>query len=203
MSVVENSSILLIGSKTSPYVRRFRIWLAERVKFDFKIVDYLNVPEDAAYLKSISPINKIPVLIDDGKKIFESRVIANYLMRKYDWEPLTFEEENILSMSDAATDVTVNLFLLKRGGIDLEAGNWYIERQKDRLPGIFNELEPWAKTRDAEDPAHWNYATASLLSYVEWAAFRGMADFSSHPGLGDFVKRFSKKPMVAETSPRA
>jgi len=198
-----SKSQILVGSKTSPYVRRFRLWLEGRLNYDLKVVDYLNVPEDAAYLKSVSPINKIPVWIDGDQKIFESRVIATYLARKNSWPTLTLEEENMLSMNDAATDVAVNLFLLKRGGIDLESGNWYIDRQKERLPAIFTELAPWAKTRNEKDPAHWNYATASLFSFVDWAEFRKMADFKPFPELTDFVKRFSGKPGVAESAPLA
>lgn len=193
---------VLIGSRTSPYTRRFRLWLHGRLDFEMKIVDYLNIPEDAAYLKSVSPINKIPVWIEGDQKIFESRVIANHLTQKYSWTPLTIDEENALSMNDAATDTVVNLFLLKRGGIDLDGGNWYIERQKERLTSIYTELEPWAASREDQNPAHWNYATASLFCFIDWSTFRGMADFSKHPGLTDFAARFNSKPGVAETSPR-
>jgi glutathione S-transferase len=200
-----STSQVLIGSKTSPYVRRFRLWLHGRMKFDLKLIDYINVPEDATFLKTVSPINKIPVWIDGEKKIFESRVIANYLNRKNAWEPLSLEEENMLSFSDAAADVAINLFLLRRGGTDFDGvhgKNWYIERQRERLPSIFEQLEPWAKSRDEKNPDHWNYSTASLFSFVDWAEFRGTADFTAFPGLTDFVKRFSHKPGVAESSPR-
>lgn len=197
-----SSRLQLIGSKTSPYTRRLRLLLYGRAEFEFKIVNYLEIPEDAAYLKSVSPINKLPVLVDDDVKVFESRVIANYLGDKFLWNPLTIEEENVLSMVDAANDVSVNLFLLRRGGLDLNTDNWYIQRQKERLPAIFDHLEPWAKSRDPQNPAHWNYVTMSLLSYVDWADFRSMADFSKYPGLLDFARRFSQKAGVTETSPR-
>lgn len=183
-----------------------RLLLHGRVDFEFKVINYLEVPQDAAYLKSISPINKLPVLIDGENTIFESRVIANYLGDKFLWTPPTIEEENMLSMIDAASDVAVNLFLLRRGGMDVslnsESGNWYVERQKERVPLIFDHVEPWAKTRDEKNSDHWNYVTMSLLSYVDWAMYREMADFAAHPGLPDFVRRFSSKPGVSETSPR-
>ena len=200
-SPVEKSQVL-IGNKTSPYVRRFRLWLHERVKYDFKVFDYLNVPADEIALAKITPINKVPLWIDGDQLIYESRVIANYLTRKHGWTPPTMEEENMLSMIDAANDVAVNLFLLGRSGIDVTVSSWYVDRQKARIPAMFGLLEPWAKTRDEKNPAHWNYVTASLLSYVDWANFRKMADFTGYPGLTDFARRFGTKPNAAETAPR-
>lgn len=198
---------LLIGSKTSPYSRRLRLLLHGRT-YEFKAINYLENPDDAAFLKQFTPINKIPVLVDGETKIFESRVIANYLMKKYHdlkttpWLSLSIEDENVLSMVDAANDVAVNFFLLRRGGLDLETKNWYVERQKERVPALFDQLEPWAKSRNENDPTHWNYVAMSLFSYVDWALFRNMADFSSHGGLTNFVERFSKHPGITETSPR-
>lgn len=192
----------IVGSKTSPYVRRFRLLLQGRPSIEFKMIDYLNKPEDAAYLKSISPINKLPVLLDGDDKVFESRVIAGHLIKKLALSPLSLDEENRLSMVDAANDVCVNLFMLRRGGLDLGGGNWYVERQKERLVDTLAELEAWAKTRDEKNPAHWNYVTMSLFSFVDWAMFREMADFSKSPALVNFVERFSSKPGIQETSPR-
>lgn len=193
---------VIVGSKTSPYVRRFRILLQGQPSITFKMIDYLNKPEDAAYLKSISPINKLPVLLEGENKVFESRVIANHLIKKLSLSPLSLAEENQLSMVDAANDVCVNLFMLRRGGLDLAGGNWYVERQKERLATTLQELEAWASTRDEKNPAHWNYVTMSLYSFVDWAMFREMADFSSTPALVEFVTRFGSKPGVQETSPR-
>lgn len=52
----------LIGSKRSPFTRRLRMLVLKHPEcgVEFKAINYLEVPEDAAYLRSISPINKIP-----------------------------------------------------------------------------------------------------------------------------------------------
>ena len=75
------SSMKLIGSSTSPFVRKVRIVLAE------KKLDYQFVLEDVwasdAILK-MNPLGKVPCLVMEGQDsitgaMFDSRVIAEYL----------------------------------------------------------------------------------------------------------------------------
>lgn len=192
----------LVGSNTSPYTRRLRLLLESHpeTQVEFKAINYLEIPSDAQYLTSITPINKLPILIDGEKKVFESRVIAQYLFKKYGWPDLSLDQENVLSMVDAANDVGVSFFMLKKSGFDIDSSSFYMDRQRERLVTLFSELEVWAKRQSETNPADWNYVTMSLLSYIGWADFRKMADFSKHSGLSTFVARFSKKPGVAETA---
>ena len=67
----------LLGSPTSPYVRKVRIVMAE------KKLDYQFAVEDVwgsdAILKS-NPLGKVPCLImEGGEAVFDSRVIVEYV----------------------------------------------------------------------------------------------------------------------------
>jgi glutathione S-transferase len=68
----------LIGSHTSPFVRKVRIVLAEKkIDVEFEIdspwLADSKVPES-------NPLGKIPVLqLDDGTPLFDSRVIVEYI----------------------------------------------------------------------------------------------------------------------------
>ena len=68
----------LVGSLTSPYVRKVRAVLAEK-KIEYEFV--IDVPWSAdTRVPDINPLGKVPVLIlDDGSTLFDSRVIAEYL----------------------------------------------------------------------------------------------------------------------------
>ena len=68
----------LIGSLTSPFVRKVRIVLAEKkIEYDFAL-DSPWTPE--TNVPNINPLGKIPVLLlDDETVLFDSRVIAEYL----------------------------------------------------------------------------------------------------------------------------
>jgi glutathione S-transferase len=68
----------LLGSDTSPYVRKVRVVLAE------KKIDYQYEREDVwsadSKIRESNPLGKIPCLImDDGGAVFDSRVIVEYL----------------------------------------------------------------------------------------------------------------------------
>jgi glutathione S-transferase len=67
----------LIGSLTSPYVRKVRIVMAEK-KLDFQLV-LEDVWNSDAILQS-NPLGKVPCLImEGGEAVFDSRVIVEYL----------------------------------------------------------------------------------------------------------------------------
>src|SRR5574340_1475730 len=68
----------LIGSHSSPYVRKVRVLLAE------KAIECPLVLEDVwaadSKIQQSNPLGKVPCLIlDDGKSLYDSRVICEYL----------------------------------------------------------------------------------------------------------------------------
>ena len=67
----------LIGSRSSPYVRKVRIVMAE------KKLDYQFVEEDVWNSDTIlasNPLGKVPCLVmEGGEAVFDSRVIVEYL----------------------------------------------------------------------------------------------------------------------------
>lgn len=68
----------LIGSLTSPFVRKTRLVLAEK-KIDYEFV--LDSPwVDGNSVAKYNPLGKIPVLVlDDESTLYDSRVIVEYL----------------------------------------------------------------------------------------------------------------------------
>ena len=68
----------LIGSRTSPYVRKIRVILAERqVAHDFLEE---NAWKAETTVPRYNPLNKVPALqLDGGESIYDSRVISEYL----------------------------------------------------------------------------------------------------------------------------
>ena len=68
----------IIGSITSPYVRKVRIVLAEKkIEADF-VLENVWVPETT--ISQTNPLGKVPCLVmDDGSAVFDSRVIVEYV----------------------------------------------------------------------------------------------------------------------------
>lgn len=68
----------LIGSTTSPYVRKVRIVMAEK-KLEFQFVEE-NVWSPATQISDANPLGKVPCLVmEGGEAVFDSRVIVEYL----------------------------------------------------------------------------------------------------------------------------
>lgn len=68
----------LIGSLTSPYVRKVRVVMAEK-KLEYELV-LDDVWAENAKIQEYNPLGKVPCLImDDQGRLFDSRVIVEYL----------------------------------------------------------------------------------------------------------------------------
>lgn len=68
----------LIGSNSSPYVRKVRIVMAEKkIDYQYELEDVWSA---GSSISQSNPLGKIPCLImDDGGAVFDSRVIVEYL----------------------------------------------------------------------------------------------------------------------------
>jgi glutathione S-transferase len=68
----------LVGSKTSPYVRKIRVLLAEK-QLPFEFLEESAWNADTTVPK-YNPLNKVPALVlDDGESIYDSAVISEYV----------------------------------------------------------------------------------------------------------------------------
>ncbi|MEK7437827.1 MAG: glutathione S-transferase N-terminal domain-containing protein, partial [Pseudomonadota bacterium] len=68
----------LLGSLTSPYVRKTRVVLAEkRIEYSFEQDDPWS---ENSRVPDANPLGKVPVLVlDDDSTLFDSRVIVEFL----------------------------------------------------------------------------------------------------------------------------
>lgn len=68
----------LIGSITSPYVRKVRVVMAEK-KLDYQLI-VEDVWADETQIMTSNPLGKVPCLVMEGAEaVFDSRVIVEYL----------------------------------------------------------------------------------------------------------------------------
>lgn len=191
--------LTLIGSLRSPFVRQIRIYLLNsKIEFKLHAINYLENADDAKFLAHISPINKIPILMDGDQKIFDSRVIFNYINQKHQLSQLTIAEENILTAIHTCIEVSVSLFLLQKGG-EVNAANWYIQRQRERIPECLNFILPWVKSLNASHAKDWNYLSMALYSYLDWAQSRQLIQIEKFPEMLQFCESFKVCSGVKET----
>ncbi|MCK7547649.1 glutathione S-transferase family protein [Marinobacter koreensis] len=186
----------LIGSTTSPYVRRIRILLGED-PYEFVNLDIYGEGRDE--LRRNNPALKIPMIEDDGQELFDSRIIARYLSAKQNRDPLTWDQENQLTLVDAANDSAVTLLLSKKSGVDVDADVMFFNLQRER---IMTTLRTLAAQVDDGRFENWDYPSICLYCLVDWLDFRDLVDFSGVESLVDFRDARKDNPWVAQTDPR-
>ena len=69
----------LIGSTTSPYVRKIRVLLIEK-GFDDVEIEMHNPWDDPAELIAVNPLSRVPALVlGNGVVFYDSKLIADYI----------------------------------------------------------------------------------------------------------------------------
>lgn len=188
----------LLGSATSPYVRRTRLLLADA---DFTFRDLAIYGADQAELARHNPTQKIPTLIDGDLTLFDSRVIYRYLAERFAPTPLTWAQENQITVVDGANDAMVALLLTQRSGIDVQQDSVMIfRRHRERIRACIDWLEVAAEAGAFDE---WHYPAICLYCLVDWAELRGLFDFSDHTALVGVAARHRGQPGVAASDPRA
>ena len=199
----------LIGSLTSPYVRKVRIVMAE------KRLDYQLVPEDVwgsdAILKS-NPLGKVPCLVMEGSEaVFDSHVIVEYvdtLSPVGRLIPPSGRERVEVRTWEALADGLCDAAILAR----MEQ-NWgprgqarspaWIERQMSRVATAVK-----AMSLGLGDKA-WCHGTHFTLADIGVGVALGYLDFrfahidwrGEHPNLAKLAEKLATRPSFIETAP--
>ena len=128
----------LIGSLTSPYVRKVRIVLAEKkIEYEFE----LDSPwSPGSNVPNINPLGKIPVLVlDEDTVLFDSRVISEYLDNVAPNNKLMpapnrerTEVKRWEALADGICDAAALIFLEKKRPAERQDPEW-IARQESKL----------------------------------------------------------------------
>lgn len=185
------------GSQPSPYVRRIRLLLAD-TPYQFHSMDLAN-PGDRERLRELSPVLKIPVLVDAGKTIWDSRQIFRYLQQKNLHGALSQQQENLLTTIDGVSDSLVQLLLVERSGVTLDASNSYRKINFDRIDRSTEFLDQAVVSGDFKD---WNYPSICLYSLIDWASFRERYAFKNLANLWRWYLDNGLHPGVEATDPR-
>jgi glutathione S-transferase len=193
----------LYGTTTSPFVRRVRVVAAEVGE----AVDRVDTATDAgqAALREVTPIRKVPVAVVDGKLLFDSRVIIDWLFSTRGYGGMSpprdrWREQNLVNAVDAALDAVIQVFYLRRDQVPIE-GTPYAMRQLERADAIFawlgRELAPEGTSFDGRG---LGLAELSLVCALEWMDFRGTYP-TERAGFGALRSAWRERFSLAETRP--
>ena len=199
----------LIGSLTSPFVRKVRVVLAEKkIECEFEI-DSPWTPE--SNVPNINPLGKIPVLaLDDETVLFDSRVISEYLDNAAPNNKLMpapnrerTEVKRWEALADGICDAAALIFLERKRPQEQQSADW-IARQQDKiargLDYMAKELgeSPWCMGNHLSLA---DIATGCALGYLAFR-FPEIDWRETHPNLARLYDKLMQRPAFAETVPK-
>tara|TARA_R110002050_G_scaffold130102_1_gene251627 strand:+ start:247 stop:822 length:576 start_codon:yes stop_codon:yes gene_type:complete len=189
-------TMTLYGSLASPFVRRIRMQL-EGTEYQLQPVNILT-DEDRASFATITPIRKMPVLEDNGSRIFDSHVIHHYLQKRLQQPELTLAQANQVSVIDAVTDSMVILLMSKRSELPVAEDRLIFKLQRERIEDSLGWLDQQAATGQFDA---WNYAAICIVCLVDWILFRELHALTDYPNLVAAARQFDQRDICASTRP--
>jgi len=197
----------LVGSKTSPYVRKVRVILAERA-LPFEFIEESAWTADTT-VPRYNPLNKVPALVmDDGESIYDSRVICEYLdaisgggllpadpaararVRRYE------------ALGDGLADAGITVFLERKREAARQDPAW-ISRQLDKVKAAVATLETALGSKQYLGGDRPDMADIACACAFFWSEFRmpALGVRQAHPRIKAWAERMEARPSFASTRP--
>ena len=205
-----DSTMKLIGSLTSPYVRKVRMVMAE------KKLDAQFVPEDVwgsdDILKS-NPLGKVPCLVlDGGEAVFDSRVIVEYLDTLSPVGkliPPSGRERIEVKTWEALADGMLDASILARleatwpGRVAEQRSQAWIDRQMSRVHAAVRSMALGLGDKAWCNGAHLTLADIAVGCALGYLDFRfSQIDWrGTHPNLAKWHEKLATRPSYIDTAP--
>ncbi|NWG86123.1 MAG: glutathione S-transferase N-terminal domain-containing protein [Hydrogenophilaceae bacterium] len=206
-----NHKTKLIASLTSPYTRKVRIVASEK-RIDYELVVDIPWNEETEVPKH-NPLGKVPVWVpEDGKAIFDSRVIVEYLDGISPVSHLLPKDARARiavkrweALADGLCDAAALAFLERKRPAKQQDKAW-IERQMNKVRAALEEISEDLGQRDwchGESYSLADIAVGCALGYLD-LRFKEEIDWRrSHPNLAELYDRLMQRPAFKETVPPA
>ena len=198
----------------SPYTRKVRVMLAE------KGLEYKNQPTPTDRLQDdywtrVNPCGRVPALDDNGRVLFESNVILDYLLTRYPESPKDAPRPRLVTSlvrpekrwEDTETLVAIETVLNsgltmqrfgRNSGVDTEPP--YLAREHKRVQSILDWLEKRA-TPEGFVPGWFSVLDLNLVITLQWVDFRKVFEWRGRPNIDKLVAFHEKRPTIPPTHP--
>ena len=200
----------LIGSLTSPYVRKVRVVMAEK-KLDYQLV-LEDVWGSDAMLK-MNPLGKVPCLVmEAGEALFDSRVIVEYLDTLSPVGkliPTVGRERAEIKTWEALADGVLDAAILARleatwgGRTTAERSQAWIDRQMGKIHTSLKAMSKGLGDKPYCAGIHLSLADVAVGCALGYMDFRfSQIDWrSDYPNLHKLYDKLMLRTSFAETRP--
>jgi glutathione S-transferase len=201
----------LIGSTTSPYVRKVRIVMAE------KKLDYAFVTEDVwsadTTISRSNPLGKVPCLVmEGGEALYDSRVIVEYLDTLSPVGkliPVVGRERAEVKTWEALADGLLDAALLARmeavwtGRTEAQRSQAWIDRQMVKIDDALKAMSLGLGDKPFCAGIHLSLADIAVGCALGYLDFRfPQIDWrTQYPGLVKLHDKLVQRASFADTTP--
>ena len=201
----------LIGSTTSPYVRKVRVVLAEK-KLDYRFVEE-DVWAAETTIAAANPLGKVPCLVMDGADaMFDSRVIVEYLDTLSPVGkliPASGRERAEVKTWEALADGLLDAAILVRlertfaGRSDGERSQAWIERQLAKVHAALRAMSLGLGEKAFCSGIHLSLSDVAVGCALGWLEFRfpEITWREEYANLARLQDELAARPSFADTVP--
>lgn len=203
----------LIGSLTSPYVRKVRVVMAEK-KLDYSFIQEDVWAQDTTIAQS-NPLGKVPCLImEGGEALFDSRVIVEYLDTLSPVGkliPAVGRERAEVKTWEALADGLLDAAIAARleatwaGRTKAQRSKAWIDRNLDKVQAALQAMEKGLGDKPYCSGIHMSLADIAVgvsLAYLDFR-FPDIAWRDAHPHLHKLYDKLAQRPSFVDTAPPA
>jgi glutathione S-transferase len=201
----------LLGSITSPYVRKVRIVMVEK-KLDYVLVTE-DVWSDQTMISETNPLGKVPCLVmEGGEALFDSRVIVEYLDTLSPVGkliPSVGRERAEIKTWEALADGVLDAAILARleatwgGRTATERSQAWIDRQLGKIHASLKAMSKGLGDKPYCAGIHLTLADIAVgcaLGYLDFR-FPEIDWRSDNPNLHKLRDKLMLRPSFSETRP--
>ncbi|HEX6242765.1 MAG TPA: glutathione S-transferase family protein [Polyangiales bacterium] len=196
--------IRLYGTITSPYVRRVRV-VAEELGLAHELIDTAT-DAGQARLREKTPTWKVPAADIDGLLVFDSHAITELLLERVGsdaiapWRVDDVEARNVLNVVDGALDALINVFYLRKEGVDVDQVP-YLKKQQGRARAALGWLENHAYEPYLTSKRQFGLPEIGLGTALGWMRFRNAYPIDDHPRLLRCLEQLEQRASFRATQP--
>ncbi|WP_295527718.1 glutathione S-transferase N-terminal domain-containing protein [uncultured Pseudacidovorax sp.] len=202
----------LIGSTSSPYVRKVRVVMAEK-RLDYEFVQE-DVWADDTTIATSNPLGKVPCLVmDGGDAMFDSRVIVEYLDTLSPVGKLipgSGRERAEVKTWEALADGVMDAGVLWRmeavwpKRADSERSQAWMDRQRGKVEAGIAAMAKGLGDKPFCSGIHLSLSDIAVVCALDWIGFRfPELDWrAEHPSLARLCDKLHQRPSIKDTAPR-
>ena len=201
----------LLGSTSSPYVRKVRVVLAEKkLECDFVIEDVWSA---STAMSECNPLGKVPCLIMEGAEaLFDSRVIVEYLDTLSPVGkliPPVGRERSEIKTWEALADGLMDAAILARleatwtGRTKAQRSQIWIDRQLSKVNATVKSMSIGLGDKSFCGGIHFSLADIAVGCALGYLDFRfPQIDWrTDYPNLVRLHDKLTQRPSFADTIP--